>query len=232
MVAINTQYQGTPDGFCTSDDIVTMGLQAATHWDALQSRELRRQALQRLPGVVDHCRRPARRRCGIARIATLVSRGVLLDVARALGRERLEAGYGITPDDLDAAARARRRCDDPARRRGARPHRQHAAVQGDVIARRTRAVTNPGSRWRRALWFRERDVAAVATDTVAFEVYPGERRRRAVPRAPAAPARHGHDARAELRPRGAGRRLRRRRRATSSSSRRRRCRSPAPSARR
>ena len=29
------EYQGSPDGFCTSDDIVTMGLQAATHWDAL-----------------------------------------------------------------------------------------------------------------------------------------------------------------------------------------------------
>ena len=32
-----------------------------------------------------------------------MSRGVLLDVARAKGLEILEPGYPITPDDLDAA---------------------------------------------------------------------------------------------------------------------------------
>ena len=35
MVAINTPYAGDVDNFCANDDVVTMGLQAATHWDAL-----------------------------------------------------------------------------------------------------------------------------------------------------------------------------------------------------
>ena len=36
-------------------------------------------------------------------MGTIVSRGVLLDVARALGRDVLEPGYPIMPADLDAA---------------------------------------------------------------------------------------------------------------------------------
>ena len=34
-IAINTPYAGDVDNFCCSDDIVTMGLQASTHWDSL-----------------------------------------------------------------------------------------------------------------------------------------------------------------------------------------------------
>ena len=40
---------------------------------------------------------------GIHLVETLVSRGVLLDLARAKGQEILEPGYPITPGDLDAA---------------------------------------------------------------------------------------------------------------------------------
>ena len=42
-------------------------------------------------------------KCGIHKIRTLVTRGVLLDVARAKGVDILEGGYAITGDDLDAA---------------------------------------------------------------------------------------------------------------------------------
>ena len=35
MVQLNTPVIGAPSLFCTSDDVVTMGLQAATHWDGL-----------------------------------------------------------------------------------------------------------------------------------------------------------------------------------------------------
>ena len=35
MTMINTPLTGDPSEFCTSDDVVTMGLQAATHWDGL-----------------------------------------------------------------------------------------------------------------------------------------------------------------------------------------------------
>src|SRR5205814_10592571 len=46
-------------------------------------------------------------RDGIDKIgAGIVGRGVLLDIARARGVERLRAGEVISPDDLDAAERA------------------------------------------------------------------------------------------------------------------------------
>ena len=35
MVTVNTPFTGDPSEFCTSDDIVVMALQAATHWDSL-----------------------------------------------------------------------------------------------------------------------------------------------------------------------------------------------------
>jgi kynurenine formamidase len=174
MVAINTQYQQTLDGFCTSDDIVTMGLQAATHWDALSHVSYGGKLYNGFPASSITAETGATR-CGISRIPTLVSRGVLLDVARALGRERLEGGYGITPDALDAALGL---AGDGL-----------TIEPGDVVLVRTgnmqlfksrdrqtyTAGSQPGLTMATVQWFHDRDVAAVATDTVSFEVYPGER---------------------------------------------------------
>jgi kynurenine formamidase len=174
MVAINTQYQGTVDGFCTSDDIVTMGLQAATHWDALSHVSYGGKLYNGFPASSITAETGATR-CGVSRIPTLVSRGVLLDVARALGRERLEGGYGISPDDLDAGVAL---AGDAV---GIEP--------GDVVLVRTGNMQlfkardrqtytggrQPGLTMATVQWFRDFDVAAVATDTVSFEVYPGQR---------------------------------------------------------
>ncbi len=172
MVALNSEYQGSPDGFCTSDDIVTMGLQAATHWDALSHVSYSGKLYNGFPTSTTTAESGATK-CGISRVKTLVSRGVLLDVARALGQDRLDGGYGIRPDDLDVAL-----------------SQSATAIQpGDVVLVRTgnmqlfkardrqtyTAGQQPGLTMATALWFRDRDVAAVATDTVAFEVYPGER---------------------------------------------------------
>jgi kynurenine formamidase len=172
MVAINTEYQGSPDGFCTSDDIITMGLQAATHWDALSHVSYGGRLYNGFPASSITPEAGATR-CGISRVSTLVSRGVLLDVARALGRERLEGGYGITPADLDAAVALAGVSIEP----------------GDVVLVRTGNMQlfkardrqtytgghQPGLTMLTAQWFRDRDVAAVATDNMAFEVHPGER---------------------------------------------------------
>src|SRR3954471_11612678 len=100
-VAINTQYMGTPDNFCCSDDIVTMGLQAATHWDALSHVSYSGQLYNGFPAA--SVTGEGASRCGIAGVESLTARGVLLDVARARGVDRLDPGYGITGEDLDAA---------------------------------------------------------------------------------------------------------------------------------
>ena len=102
----------------------------------------------------------------------MVSRGVLLDVARALGRDVLEPGYPITPDDLDAACELAG-VDARAGRHRAGAHRPDGAP-GARSSRDLVAYTwpSPGLTIETAEWFHRHDVAAVATDTLVFEVFP------------------------------------------------------------
>jgi kynurenine formamidase len=170
MVAVNTAYTGDPSEFCTSDDVVVMGLQAGTHWDALAhvSYDGRLYNDHLASGITEH----GASRCGIGAVRTLVSRGVLLAVARTKGMERLEPGYAITAEDLDAAAEAA----------------QVEVLPGDVVLVRTGHMTllreqgraaygghAPGLSTLTVRWFRDHDVAAVATDNLTFEVFPCER---------------------------------------------------------
>ena len=97
---------------------------------------------------------------------------MLLDVARAKGVDRLEGGYAITGDDLDAACALGKL----------------ELVPGDVVLLRTGQIqllhagdkigyTFPtsGPSTKTVRWFHDHDVAAVATDTLTYEVYPCER---------------------------------------------------------
>ena len=171
MVAINTEYTGSPDGFCVSDDIVTMGLQASTHWDALAHVSYGGFLWNGVPASTITAEAGSRE-LGIHRVTSLTSRGVLLDVARARGVDRLEPGAHVTADDLDAAAELAGTRVEP----------------GDVVLvrtgqaslmherRRTEYTTGdqPGLTTSCPAWFQAHDVAAVATDTLGFEAYPCE----------------------------------------------------------
>ena len=102
MLMINTAFTGDTSDFCTSDDKVTMGTQAATHWDALshvgyEDRLYNDVLFSTTDGAGAH-------ELGIERFGPVVSRGVLLDVARALGVNTFDDGHPITGDDLDRAA--------------------------------------------------------------------------------------------------------------------------------
>jgi kynurenine formamidase len=173
MTAVNTPYLGDPANFCASDDIVTMGLQASTHWDALAHVSYGGVMWNGVPASAVTAEGGATK-LGIHRVRTLTSRGVLLDVARARGIDdgRLPPGDRIIPDDLDAALEQAATALEP----------------GDVVLVRTgnaQLMTErkraeyttghqPGLTTACCRWFADHDVAAVATDTVAFEVYPGE----------------------------------------------------------
>jgi kynurenine formamidase len=170
MIAVNSQFSGSEDGFCTSDDVVTMGLQAATHWDALAHVSYRGQIYNGYSASTITAEGASK--CGIGGVSSLTTRGVLLDVARALGVERLDPGYGIRSEDLDAALNVAALDVQP----------------GDVVLVRTgfiqlfkardregyAAGQQPGLTMATVPWFRDRDVAAVATDTFTFEVWPCE----------------------------------------------------------
>ncbi|MGK5732096.1 cyclase family protein [Streptomyces sp. URMC 124] len=168
MLSINQQC--APESVATSDDAVTMGLQAGTHWDALPhvSHGGRIYNGRSADSVTAHTRAAF---SGIEKTRHVVSRGVLLDVARARGVERLEPGHAVTPEDLEAAedmgAVAVGPGDIALVRTG---HMQHY-LRGD---RRAYGHSSPGLSIRTPEWFHARDVAAVANDTLCFEVFPPE----------------------------------------------------------
>ncbi|MEV4441737.1 cyclase family protein [Streptomyces sp. NPDC049577] len=169
MVAVNAELFG-PGTVATSDDAVTMGLQAATHWDGLAHVSYGGRLYNGRPAssVTAHDRAVFH---GVEKAGPVLSRGVLLDVARARGVDRLDAGQAVTPQDLDAAeelAGVRVRAGDIVLVRTGQVQRY---LTGDKEAY---AYPSPGLSIRTPEWFHAHDVAAVANDTLTFEVFPPE----------------------------------------------------------
>ena len=171
MVAINMAYTGDTDDCCFSDDVLTMGLQACTHWDGLAHVSYGGFLYNGHPASRTTAERGATR-CGIEKVRTIVGRAVLLDVARALGHPRLPAHHPISEDDLDAAVELAGVAVEP----------------GDILLIRTGQMTylkardregyllsdQPGLTTHTIRWLHRHDVAAVAIDTLAMELHPGE----------------------------------------------------------
>ena len=172
MTAINEANLGDPDGFCSSDDVVTMALQAGTHWDGLGHVSYGGTLYNGVPAESVTARGSTV--LGIEQVSSLTGRGVLLDVAGARGVERLGGGEVISAADLDGAA-------------------ERAGVDirpGDIVLIRTGWMQvlhggdrdtytgftegSPGPGLEAVEWFHHHDVAAVATDTYIFEVFPSE----------------------------------------------------------
>ncbi|MGW2568565.1 cyclase family protein [Streptomyces sp. NPDC001537] len=169
MVQINQELFG-PGSVACSDDAVTMGLQAATHWDALPHVSHSGRLYNGRPAgtVTAH---GGAEFSGIDKARHVVSRGVLLDVARARGTGRLEGGHAVTPEDLEAAeemAGTRVRAGDIVL---VRTGQIQVCLAGD---RHAYGYPSPGLSIRTPEWFHARDVAAVANDTLTFEIFPPE----------------------------------------------------------
>ena len=163
MHAVNSAMLGEDNPVRFSDDSVDMGLQAATHWDALAhaSYDGRLWNGFKASDIDDG----GAHRCGIGNVTSLVGRGVLLDVARARGIDRLEPGDAVTPADLDACGVDVQPGDIVLVRTG---HMQ-LFKSGDRAAY---GGLSPGLGMATALWFHDHDVAAAATDTMPFDVFP------------------------------------------------------------
>jgi kynurenine formamidase len=171
MIQVNEPLSADPDWVCASEDVVTLALQCATHWDALAHVSYDGHIYNGYPASsVDA---DGAGRCGIHRVGAVVSRGVLLDVARARSLDVLEPGYAITRDDLSAASELSGVAVEPGDivlvRTGQMVHLRPPAR--DLVAY---TFPTPGLSIETAEWFFERDVAAVATDTLPFEVFPGQ----------------------------------------------------------
>jgi kynurenine formamidase len=167
MLAVNAPLTRDPAAFCASDDVVTMGLQAATHWDALAHVSYDGRLYNGFPA--DSVTADGATRCGIDKAGVIAGRGVLLDVARVHNVDRLEPGYAITAEDLDAAEELA----------------GTIVAEGDVVLVRTGqmqllhsgdrmayAFPSAGLSTRTVPWLHQRGVAAVATDNLTLEVFP------------------------------------------------------------
>ena len=167
--------QGFPHGLGGADDVIAMPLQCSTQWDGLGH-------------IFDHGMAWNGRRAedvvtsegdlvtGIEHLASsLTSRGVLLDVGRAIGEEgELPDAFAITEEHLTATIAAQGETS--------------SVGQGDIVLVRTgqlaRARRNgwqdyaggpaPGLSFGTAGWLHRTEIAAIATDTWGFEVRPNE----------------------------------------------------------
>lgn len=167
MLAINDAPSADPDAARWSDDFVVTPIQAATHWDALSHVSWRGQMYNGIPASEVGTAGAAK--LGIEHWGPVVSHGVLLDLPRHLGVNRLDAGFEITGDLLESCINAQ----------GA------STLPGSIVLIRTGQVQEflagrvheyhkdgAGIGVSAALWFHERDLGAVATDNITFELLP------------------------------------------------------------
>jgi kynurenine formamidase len=162
---------GPEGGFRYADDVIVMPLQCATQWDSLAHVHYGGKLYNGFDKATITASGAARN--GIDKLGPgIVSRGVLLDVARSAGVERLSAGKAITPAELEAAERSQgvrvETGDVLLIRTG---HLQVFKIDGDREGYMRRM---PGLGTSCVEWLHAREVAAVATDTNAVEVIPFE----------------------------------------------------------
>lgn len=158
--------------FNGADDYVHMSLQTGTHWDGLAHAHYD-DTLYNGYWIGNTSAYAGAQRCSIDKIGPgLVGRGVLLDLPRYAGVERLEPGRVISVADLSGAAEGQ----------GVRVQR------GDILLLRTGHLAfyyqvDPATFWSIGApgigrdvvdWLHEAEVAAVATDTAGVEVVPSE----------------------------------------------------------
>ncbi|MBK6857848.1 MAG: cyclase family protein [Microthrixaceae bacterium] len=167
MVAL--PITGDPAGFTTSDDKMSMGVQAATHWDALSHVGYGGELYNATPASVVTV--DGASRLGIEHFGPVVSRGVLLDIARLKGVDHFEDGYPITADDLDAAVDETGLTIEPGDIVLVRTGHMHFLRIGERDRYR---MICPGLSTDTIEWLHRHDVGAVATDTFVLECFPSE----------------------------------------------------------
>jgi kynurenine formamidase len=176
MIAVNQSYTGDPNDFTTSDDAVELGVQAATHWDALAHVGYGDKLYNDHPASV--VSEAGAAHLGIDHFGPVASRGVLLDIARLHGVDHFDDNHAIGADDLEHAAGAAGVTMEPGDIVMVRTGQMHFLRAGD---KQRYSNPTPGLGVGSIEWFHDHDVAAVATDTLPFEVFPCEDRKVLLP---------------------------------------------------
>jgi kynurenine formamidase len=155
-----------------ADDAINMPCQASTQWDALCHIFVDDKMYNGYDaGLVDA--RGAKKN-GIEHVRDkMVGRGVLLDIARYKGVDSLDDGYAVTNADLDGCAAkqgvAIRKGDFVIVRTG---HQERCLKKKDWSG--YAGGDSPGFAFETCYWIREKDIAAICSDTWGCEVRPNE----------------------------------------------------------
>ena len=167
---VNVAFTGDRRDFTTTDDTFRMGSQAATHWDALAHVGYDGRLYNDIPDDVISAEAGARK-LGIEHFGALATRGVLVDVARLHGIDHFDDNYAISGDDLERAVGAAGITIEPGDAVLVRTGQMRFLRAGD---KRRYSMPSPGLSSTSIEWIHDHDIAAVATDTLTFEVYPCE----------------------------------------------------------
>lgn len=160
-----------PGGFHYADDYVFMPLQSASQWDAIAHVHYDGFLYNGFPSksISPH----GAKRCSIDKQGKgITGRGVLLDVARWKGVDWMQIGEVITPEDLDAVAKAQ----------------GVELASGDILLIRTGwwrkfQQERNASEWMKGEpgiglacceWLSKHEIASVCCDNIAVEALPGE----------------------------------------------------------
>jgi kynurenine formamidase len=159
-------------GLRFADDAVSLPLQCGTQWDALAHIFYDDKMWNGYDAsLVDS---GGAKKNGIHKArASMVGRGVLLDVARFLGLDFLEDGMAVTVEDLDQCAEAQgveiKRGDFVIVRTGQMEERLQSGDWGGYAG-----GDAPGLAFETCHWIHQKEIAAICTDTWGCEVRPNE----------------------------------------------------------
>jgi kynurenine formamidase len=175
VTALNERDQFAPGIWEGTDDLVTMSTCAGTHMDALAHVSYDGRLYNGYPTSVVTAQYGATK-LGAEKLPAVVTRGVVLDIARLHGVDTLDQvdpGYAITGDDLDAAAEQAKVTVQPGDALLVRTGQMRHYLAGD---RMTYACGSefklPGLSVHTIQWIRDHDVAGVFNDTYAYEAFP------------------------------------------------------------
>jgi kynurenine formamidase len=175
VTSLNERDEFAPGIWEGTDDLVTMSTCAGTHIDALSHVSYDGFLYNGVPTSAVSAQNGATK-LGAERLPQIVTRGLVLDIARLKGVEALDEispGYAITSDDLAAAAEQAKVSPEPGDVILVRTGQMRYYLAGD---RKRYTVgtdfSQPGLSVDAVPWIRDHDLAGAFVDTYAYESFP------------------------------------------------------------
>ncbi|UDY37818.1 cyclase family protein [Dermatobacter hominis] len=175
VTSLNERDEFAPGIWEGTDDLVTMSTCAGTHIDALSHVSYDGFLYNGVPTSAVTAQYGATK-LGAERLPQIVTRGLVLDIARLKGVDALDEispGYAITADDLAAAAEQAAVSPEPGDVILVRTGQMRYYLAGD---RKRYTVgtdfSQPGLSVDAVPWIREHDLAGAFVDTYAYEAFP------------------------------------------------------------